>query len=117
MHSKHAKAATKEEKQRFERMAEIGCVACRMNKRIPLHPTEIHHLIDGNKRIGHSASVPLCQWHHRGVPPCELSSKKANQMFGPSLALNGRAFKEVFGNDSRLLEFTNALLGELYARS
>ena len=111
MHSKNAKVATKEEKQRFERMAEIGCIACRLQGlKKPLWAPEIHHLIDGMKRRGHSDTICLCTWHHRGVQSPGMNLKEMSRFAGPSLYHDGKAFKEVYGKDDELLKLQNKLL-------
>lgn len=109
MHSK-AKPATDAEKKRFEAIVERGCIACRTNGHPSLYPVEIHHLIDGMKRRGHSATVGLCSMHHRGIIPGNMSRKKALEMFGPNLADDGKAFRAKYGNDDSLLGFQEFLL-------
>jgi len=110
MHSKHAKTATKNEKKRFERITEIGCLACRKNG--IENPGEANHIVDGMKRKGHSFSYCLCPWHHRGVTPNGISVKDATAVFGPSRYYDGRSFRKEFGSDEELLEYQNELLGK-----
>lgn len=107
-----APGPTKAEKARMSRILELGCVACRMDGHESIYPVEVHHLLDGGVRIGHAASVPVCKWHHRGVPPDGLNQRGATELCGPSLALDGRAFAEHYGDDDSLLAFTERLLKE-----
>jgi len=109
VHSK-AKKATKEEIKRMDTISSLGCIACILDGALVVNPGEIHHLIDGGKRIGHHATVSLCSFHHRGIPPDGMSTNEATEMFGPSLALNGRAFRERYKKDAELLAFQNSLL-------
>lgn len=91
-------------------MIELGCIACQIRGIEPLWAPEIHHLIDGGKRRGHSESIVLCSYHHRGVLPTGISPKDSNQMFGPSLSENGKLFHKIFGDDDAMLLFQNKLL-------
>lgn len=101
---------TKAEQARFDAMKEMGqCVAC---YQVGIHGrgyVEIHHLLSGNKRIGHMATVALCEWHHRGVT--NIPRSDMNTIFGPSLANGSKPFRAKFGSDAELLALQNALLG------
>ncbi len=107
-----AKQATKEQKARFSAMADLGCAACRMDGRTKgfCGAVEIHHLLDGGRRRGHSFTVPLGGWHHSGRPPGTLTKAEATDYYGPSLAYGSRPFRGRYGSDDDLLEFTNTLL-------
>jgi len=108
MHSKHSKAATKRQKERFERMTKIGCLACRI---LGLeNPGEVNHIVDGMKRKGHDFTYCLCPWHHRGVAPNGMNSRETTELLGPSRYHDGRAFKAIFGNDDQLLKLQNELI-------
>ncbi len=111
MHSK-AKRATKAERERMARLKEMPCLCCRIQLCPQPSPTEVHHLLSGNKRRGHLYSVPLCEWHHRGTDS-SFSEKFVPAMtrnFGPSLARSSKAFHAAFGSDDELLARTNSLL-------
>lgn len=56
---------TKAEHARAERMAEvIGCIFCWLD-RGERGPCECrHHIISGNKRMGHWYTLPCCNPHH-----------------------------------------------------
>lgn len=101
------KAPTKAEQRRFDAMLQIGCVACLLNGH-PFTPGEIHHLLSGGRRIGHSATACLCAGHHRGVFEGRYADWSRDN--GPSLAKEPRKFRETFGSDSELLEIQNALI-------
>lgn len=60
----NAKPWTKAELARAERMAEeIGCIFCGLNG--DMGPCAVrHHIISGNKRMGHWYTLPLCEKHH-----------------------------------------------------
>jgi len=103
-------AATKAQKDRFQRIQEIGCLCCILKVHIYQTQAEIHHLIDGGKRLGHWHTVALCPWHHRGVPNSGFSEKQTREAKGPSLAKEPGKFKEAFGEDKQLLDKQNKIL-------
>ena len=113
---------TKAEQARFDKLKEMGqCVACYQRGIHGRGYIEIHHLLSGNKRIGHMATVSLCPWHHRGVWEsgfdCRQESfirsvEKYAGLYGPSLAHGSKPFRAEFGTDAELLAIQNALLGE-----
>lgn len=112
---------TKAEQARFDKMKEMGqCVACYQRGIHGRGYIEIHHLLSGNRRIGHMATVSLCPWHHRGLIQESddddfRSVAKMTEAFGPSLANGSKPFRAEFGSDKELLDLQNALLGGDYA--
>ncbi len=72
--------------------------------------TEVHHLTECGRRLGHDFTIALCQWHHRGDPPVGMSKTEATGLYGPSYADGRRPFAEVFGSDDELLAIQNQLL-------
>lgn len=110
---KHSTSApTKAHQRRFDKLHDLGCIACRLNGFT--HPTvaEIHHFLRGNKRIGHSATVPLCTWHHQGVSTEGAAPAALYAHLGPSFHKHTREFRERYGDDAVLLARVNALIGE-----
>jgi hypothetical protein len=86
-----------------------GCVACR--KRGLISYPEIHHIVSCHKRYGHDHTLPLCAWHHRGVPPAfEMTKKAARKLLGSSLAESKRDFTAEFGSELELLMEVNSWL-------
>lgn len=93
---------------RFSRFAEIGCVCCRRlghkNGEV-----EVHHLVEGRKRLGDNDTIPLCAYHHRGVTDYKKSI--AERVMKASRHLHGRRlFEQQWGSEKDLLAFTNELL-------
>jgi hypothetical protein len=90
----NAKAATKAEKQRIERMMTLGCICCYQfgGWRYP----ECHHIVEGNKRMGHWYSLPICSGHHRGA--------WTGLEHGPRIALSdgSKRFEAIFGTEREL---------------
>ena len=103
---------TKTEQDRFYNMKlGVQCVACYQLGIRKSGYIEIHHLLSGNKRIGHMATISLCPYHHRGVVyGDELSMSDAKKLFGPSLAHGSKPFHAEFGSDAELLAMQNEFL-------
>jgi len=57
---------TKYEQERIDAMRRLGCVACAQLGVPNLNELELHHLLDGNVRMGHWFSIFLCAGHHQG---------------------------------------------------
>jgi hypothetical protein len=103
-----SKPTTAKQRERFRLLTEYGCIACR-KKGLIRYP-EIHHLVEGY-RIGHDATIPLCSWHHRGVPASiDWTKKQTEQWIGPSMAENKAAFTRKYGTEKELLEEINQWL-------
>jgi hypothetical protein len=104
------------DQRRMERFPHVGCVACRLDGRRNFN-TQAHHLNEhgraGQKRRGDAFTIPLCPWHHQGLPPNGKDSKWATEHMGPSLAKQSKAFRERYGNDDSLLAYTNDRLMNL----
>lgn len=60
-------APTKYEAERIAAMMRLGCVACATLDIPNVNRLECHHIIEGNRRLGHYFSIPLCVSHHRGI--------------------------------------------------
>jgi hypothetical protein len=104
---------TRAQAWRLEQLAGMRCIACVIEGRSQPHRTEVHHIVDKGYRShsgGHDATLPLCSWHHRGIPPNGMKVDEAIFHYGPSLALNKRRFIETYGTERELLETVNGLL-------
>lgn len=96
--------------ERFAKLRAIGCIVSRIyfNR---WEPAEIHHLVEGRKRLGHQFTIPLSPWFHRGIPPLpNMRPSEATKEIGPSLALSKRDFVSRFKTERELLEETDKLL-------
>ena len=96
---------TKDELRRYCALKELGCIACRINGVTREAIPEIHHLVEGNRRLGNAYTIPLCTWHHRGE-----ASSQWEKLKGPSLARSKRKFIEEYGTERELLEAVNKIL-------
>lgn len=104
---------TAEQQARFVQMKRLGCVACWLGgywARTKRMPGEVHHLLSGNRRIGHDFTIILDAWHHRGEPDEGKTKSWMAEHYGPSLALQSKEFHRVFGSDSFLLEAQNLMI-------
>jgi hypothetical protein len=109
---KPARKITTADAERFVAIKSLGCICCvKLGLPMQCGPTEAHHLLSGGRRRGHSQSVPLGRWHHRGIPWQTLNSRQMTEQFGPSLARGSKPFHEAFGTDDELLAEVERLLG------
>lgn len=86
----------------FNRMFAIKQMCCLINNGDCKGVTEVHHLTDGGRRLGHMHTIPLCQFHHTQGHDSYHQSKKS--------------FMARYGNNDELLRKTNELL-EAYENS
>lgn len=97
--------------RRYLHLQAIGCLACRQDGR-PGTPADMHHVLSGGRRQGDQATVPLCPWHHRAVPPAGLRPSQAAGLLGPSYAASRREFTLRYGSQEHLLAEADRLLAE-----
>ena len=88
---------TKNEKEIFRKIAELGCSLCR-HLGSEGTPAEIHHIRRGGRRSD-APVIPLCPYHHRGT--------------NTSIHGMGRKrFEREYGiTEEQLLEKTQQLIG------
>lgn len=106
---------TKAEQDRFRRLQDLGCICC-LKEGFGYVPPDIHHIVDkGYRRLsgGHLATIPLCPYHHRGVPPSGFSIDTALGYAGPSLALHKKRFIRRYGTERELLAEVDRRIEEL----
>jgi len=88
--------------------------------RRPGTPGDIHHVLRGGRRIGPAGTICLHPWYHRGQPPevrvagrvRRLTETEAQGRYGPSLALDRKAFESRFAPELELLAMTEQLLAK-----
>ena len=93
---------SQERKERFDAIARIGCVVCRIYKGVHTEP-HIHHLTglkyrSMGKKADDANSVGLCVWHHQGGSD------------EPSIHGTPAAFEEQFGTQEWLLDAQNKMI-------
>ena len=91
---------TKAEREYMGRVAELGCIACRLMGYFDT-PAELHH-VRANAGIGQRSShfdvIPLCPIHHRAGT------------VGTAFHAGKKSFEFNFGTELELLEQTKGLL-------
>lgn len=95
---------TKAERERFDLLHRIGCICCR-KARSGYRAPDIHHIIDGGRRMSHMATLPLCPEHHR-IP-------SNGTVVGPSLADGSRVFAAKWGSQIQLLIEVDELIDQM----
>ncbi len=92
----------KADRNRLNRLSELGCVVCR-NIGCGESPSEVHHLIGIqfkglSQRASHQQTIPLCPEHHRGNHGIHHMGRKP--------------WESVYGTQESLLDQVNRELGE-----
>jgi len=84
-----SKTPTKAEREWMSRIAELGCVACKQDGH--QSPASVHHIVQGNRRLGHLFTLPLCEIHHKGdgrvVPSVHFTKRTFAARYGSELEL------------------------------
>lgn len=93
---------TKSDEIRFNKLHQLGCICCR-KAGSGFRAPDIHHIIDGGRRMGNKFTLPLCPEHHR--------FKSTGAVEGPSLADGSKLFHARFGTQRALLAEVNKLIG------
>lgn len=109
-------APTKAEGARLAILARLPCMCCVVMGRNQPSRTTIHHLVDKGTRVlsgGHMATLPLCGWHHVGRQANGMTRVMMAAKYGPSLALQKKAFVERYGTERELLKRIDGLLEDL----
>ena len=100
------------DQRRYDQLQKLGCVACLISSG-GWEAADVHHIVDKGYRKhsgGNQATIPLCPWHHRGVPTEGRSMTWMRNWRGPSLALESKAFAETYGTQRDLLAKVNNML-------
>ena len=92
---------TKYERMRIEAMMRLGCVFCAVLGVVNAHQLECHHIVDGNRRLGHWYSLPCCAGHHR-----LMWTPEQRQIFTPEqlvgVASGSKAFEPIYGTEREM---------------
>tara|TARA_R100001509_G_C4870831_1_gene216626 strand:+ start:74 stop:373 length:300 start_codon:yes stop_codon:yes gene_type:complete len=86
----------KKDKDRFDKLKQIGCIACGSTNVV------IHHIRKHTGlsiRPSHDDTIPLCPIHHN--------------MGDQSVHLNKKKFEHLFGTELKLLHETNTIIKQL----
>lgn len=96
---------TLEEKKWFDALQQIGCIVC-LNEERGVSPPDIHHVHqNGNRRVSHLHTIPLCPLHHRsGHNTKEYVSRHPWK----------KEFERRYGTEWELLEQVQQRVNDLY---
>lgn len=85
----------------MDAITQIGCICCLLFYRAPGTPGAVHHLLnEGGRRIGHLATICLCDpGHHQKGGAGKIPRH-------PSKAL----FEQAYGTEAQLLARTRAIV-------
>lgn len=101
---------TKAESERITRMKVFGCLPCAASGYLwaPQSRLEVHHILQGNKRLGHWWTIILCRGHHRGLwSPEQLGIQTLARV---SIADGRKLFAAAYGTEMELWLKTQHLL-------
>lgn len=101
---------TKIEAKRMDTIKDIAICMCCQQRKLLASAVEVHHLLSGNKRMGHMFTVGLCVWHHRGIPMYGYTRRQMREIYGDSLAEGSKIFRAQFGSDMDLLAIQDEML-------
>jgi hypothetical protein len=100
-----ATRTTSDEFERMDRIRMLGCMCCALKGTTTPEKVEIHHIIRGNKRLGHWYTIPLCGAHHRG-------NRATRATLGPAVHDGMKAFRAAYGyDDLELWQRLQVMLG------
>ena len=102
----------KADTKRLDIIHRMPCMAC-VQEGCNILPVEAHHIVDMGYRKhsgGHQATIPLCEWHHRGNPRLGFSASHMAEMYGPSMARSKRKFVARYGTERQLLASVDSLI-------
>lgn len=86
----------------MDAIVSFGCIACLLDGE-PGTPAAVHHLVVGNRRLGHGWTIPLCDpgHHQNGKPLGRISIHPGRSP----------AFIQRYGTERELLERLQRILG------
>lgn len=87
----NAPRATKREKARIALILALTCVYCTLSGDFRKRDLENHHIVRGNKRLGHWYTLQVCAGHHRG--------DYTDQPIRVGIHSGRHALKEAYGYD------------------
>lgn len=86
----------------------LGCVPCVLVN-WPDAQCDVHHVVEGQVRLGHRHTFGACLWHHRGDPG-EHTRQQIMGMLGSSMAHGLRHFSTEFGSQATLVQVQDYII-------
>lgn len=87
----NAPRQTKRERARTATILSLTCVYCTLSGDFRKRPLENHHIVRGNKRMGHWYTLQVCVGHHQG--------QYTDQPIRVGIHSGRHALKEAYGYD------------------
>jgi hypothetical protein len=99
---------TKAESERVVRMKALGCCCTPCDE-----PPEVHHIIEGNRRLGHLWTLPICAGHHKGDWTDRQRAHYAERglLLPPHVHGGSKTFARHYGSEKELYMRVQAWLG------
>lgn len=92
-----SKAPTAQEREFHRYVRDLGCCVCFKLRRV-IQPCDVHHILDGGRRMGEMFVLGLCERHHRGGHNSEWVSRHPFRVL----------FVQTYGSELDLLLDTHA---------
>lgn len=83
---------TKAERTRINLIMGMSCAVCALHGDVSKRALELHHIVRGNKRLGHWFSLQLCKGHHQ-----KQWDKKNPQLAQVAISDGRQAFRRAHG--------------------
>lgn len=91
---------TKYEAERLDALLRLGCSFCAVLG-IVNTATDVHHIIEGNRRLGHWYTLCVCPGHHRGAwTPEQKQILTPEQLVGVNSG--SKAFEPLYGTEREM---------------
>ena len=98
---------TKSDNERIEFVKlYMGCLPCILCSYLDSH-ADYHHVVEGQRRLGHEYGYGACAWHHKGICWEGFDRQDMNGRIGPSMAHGKKPYRAVFGRENLLVETVN----------
>jgi len=105
---------TREEKRRMSAILTLGCAACVQEPPgWPAARPSVHHIVEGNRRLGHLYTIPLCAGHHQGRwtrAQRHYMDSSVIEMRAIALSDGSKLFVLRYGTERELWEATQLML-------
>lgn len=106
---KNWKAPTVSESDRIDRMLLLGCTFCIVLGIPNFRFIECHHIVEGNRRLGHLYTLPLCRGHHREEwEPDQVLNLEVKELV--AISSGSKAFIPIYGTERYHWEKIQVLL-------
>jgi hypothetical protein len=93
-------APTAAEKKWMAAIVEMGCCVCLKFHQVRT-PAAVHHIVEGQRRLGHMFTIPLCDpGHHQNTSTPQKISRHPTK----------KRFEQAYGTEYELLAYTQEIV-------